>query len=216
MPGITNSRNRNNVDLADPAAVRKRIRATSPRALMKAVLAAFDQLGGVGWLVRQAERDPRGFLQLLARVLPRDVHLELDARAVIDDLIQLRRQRRAELGGGGGRGRALPGGGPAVAAPARVESLPAAVPMDARPGDGAGLASTVSTSPRGHENGPTIAQEASSAAVPAPGRPDGGGGGGLEGGPAARIEAGPAGGGQAGLDGTGRIDSQAPPTDRPD
>ena len=117
MKNFTKSEAGPDIDLANPAAVRKRIRASSPRALMRAVLAAFDQVGGVGWLVRQAEHDPRGFLTLLARVLPRDVRLETDARAVIDELIQRRRGLGLGPGGGnggGGNGAGRPGGRGAV------------------------------------------------------------------------------------------------------
>jgi len=40
------------------------------------ILEALDQLGGVNWLVKMANKQPAVFGSLLGRVLPRDVHIE--------------------------------------------------------------------------------------------------------------------------------------------
>lgn len=43
------------------------------RDVKAAIEAAFDKVGGVEYLVRQAEQNPQAFLTLLAKVLPKDV-----------------------------------------------------------------------------------------------------------------------------------------------
>jgi len=59
------------------------LRAITLRALMKA--------GGVGYLVRQAQENPMGFLSLLGKVMPREVHAELSGE------LKLRAEVRRDL-----------------------------------------------------------------------------------------------------------------------
>lgn len=52
-------------------------------ALKEAILAAFEEAGGVAYLKRVAQRDPRTFCMLLARVLPTEFKAEIDAAATL-------------------------------------------------------------------------------------------------------------------------------------
>ena len=48
----------------------------TPRKVGQIILQAFDQIGGVKWLVGQAHIDPRGFIELLKKVLPKTIQAE--------------------------------------------------------------------------------------------------------------------------------------------
>jgi hypothetical protein len=63
------------------------------RTVKEAIEAAFDELGGVDYLVRTAERHPTAFLSLLGRVLPTEV-----SGGVNVDLIEAIRRGRARAG----------------------------------------------------------------------------------------------------------------------
>ena len=52
------------------------------RALREMILRALDKVGGVAYLTRQAEANPAAFLALLAKTMPKDVHVQ-DARGYI-------------------------------------------------------------------------------------------------------------------------------------
>lgn len=45
--------------------------------IKEAVLAAFDQLGGVKYLVKVGQEDPRTFVALLAKILPNEVKADV-------------------------------------------------------------------------------------------------------------------------------------------
>jgi hypothetical protein len=53
-----------------------KIAKMSPRKVGQIILEAFDQIGGVKWLVGQAHIDPRGFIELLKKVLPKTIQAE--------------------------------------------------------------------------------------------------------------------------------------------
>jgi len=48
----------------------------TPRKFAQSVLDVFDELGGMKWLLGQAVIDPRGFLELLKKILPRNIQAE--------------------------------------------------------------------------------------------------------------------------------------------
>ena len=52
------------------------------KALREMILQALDKAGGVAYLTRQAEANPAAFLALLAKTMPKDVHVQ-DARGYI-------------------------------------------------------------------------------------------------------------------------------------
>ena len=52
------------------------------RALREMILGALDKAGGMAYLVRQAEANPAAFLALLAKTMPKDVHVQ-DVRGYI-------------------------------------------------------------------------------------------------------------------------------------
>ena len=48
----------------------------TPRKFAQAVLDVFEELGGAMWLITQAKTDPRGFMDLLKKILPRNIQAE--------------------------------------------------------------------------------------------------------------------------------------------
>lgn len=48
----------------------------TPRKFAQSVLDVFEELGGMMWLLTQAKTDPRGFLDLLKKILPRNIQAE--------------------------------------------------------------------------------------------------------------------------------------------
>ena len=52
------------------------------RALREMILRALDKVGGMSYLVRQAEANPAAFMALLAKTMPKDVHVQ-DVRGYI-------------------------------------------------------------------------------------------------------------------------------------
>ena len=48
----------------------------TPRKFAQSVLDVFEELGGMKWLLSQAVVDPRGFLELLKKILPRNIQAE--------------------------------------------------------------------------------------------------------------------------------------------
>ena len=52
------------------------------RALREMILGALDKAGGMAYLVRQADENPAAFLALLAKTMPKDVHVQ-DVRGYI-------------------------------------------------------------------------------------------------------------------------------------
>ena len=56
----------------------------TPRKFGQAILDVFDKLGGIEWLLGQAQIDPRGFIELLKKVLPKTIQAEgLDGLTVL-------------------------------------------------------------------------------------------------------------------------------------
>ena len=64
-------------------------------AIMEAATKAGGKAGLVGYLQRQADDNPTGFLQILSKTLPRDVHLDQEGSIVVNILANL--PPRAEL-----------------------------------------------------------------------------------------------------------------------
>ena len=48
----------------------------TPRKFAQAVLEVFNELGGASWLMTQAIADPKSFLELLKKLIPKSVQLE--------------------------------------------------------------------------------------------------------------------------------------------
>ena len=48
----------------------------TPRKFAQAVLEVFNNLGGASWLMTQAIADPKSFLELLKKLIPKSVQLE--------------------------------------------------------------------------------------------------------------------------------------------
>lgn len=53
-----------------------KISKMTPRKFAQSVLEVFDKLGGASWLLTQATVDPKGFLDLLKKLIPKSVQLE--------------------------------------------------------------------------------------------------------------------------------------------
>lgn len=49
----------------------------------EALLAAFEELGGVEYLIKVGEKEPRAFLTLLARLVPNEIHAELHRETLL-------------------------------------------------------------------------------------------------------------------------------------
>jgi hypothetical protein len=60
-----------------PGAVNK-----TTRALKEAMMASFDELGGVRWLVELGRSEPRAYASLLAKLLPSQVSMDATVEAV--------------------------------------------------------------------------------------------------------------------------------------
>lgn len=58
----------------------------TPKKFANAVLEVFDRLGGASWLITQAEADPKAFLGLLQRMIPKSIQLD-DLQGVQINLI---------------------------------------------------------------------------------------------------------------------------------
>ena len=70
-------------EVVDDKALSK-IAKMNPRKAGQIILDAFDRLGGVEWLLGQAIIDPRGFIELLKKVLPKTIQAEgLDGLTVL-------------------------------------------------------------------------------------------------------------------------------------
>ena len=71
----------------------------STAALKEAVLKAFDEVGGVEYLVRLANDDPRTFCSLLGRVIPTEASLQVDASltAATDSFVLRKREDRLDV-----------------------------------------------------------------------------------------------------------------------
>lgn len=65
-------------------------------AVKQAILQAFEQVGGTDYLVRVAHDDPKTFVALLGRVLPKDVRAEVSSAADIGERIREGRRRVRE------------------------------------------------------------------------------------------------------------------------
>lgn len=48
----------------------------TPKKFAHSVLEVFDKLGGASWLLMQAQIDPKSFLELLKRMIPKSVQLD--------------------------------------------------------------------------------------------------------------------------------------------
>lgn len=48
----------------------------TPRKFASSVLEVFEKLGGTSWLLTQAQADPKSFLDLLKKLIPKNVQLD--------------------------------------------------------------------------------------------------------------------------------------------
>ncbi len=62
-------------------------------AVKEAILRAFDKVGGEDYLARIARSDPKAFLTLLGRLVPTQLHADVDLRAGLADLLAQARSR---------------------------------------------------------------------------------------------------------------------------
>lgn len=53
-----------------------KIAKMTPRKFAQSVLDVFEELGGLVWLKTQAIADPRGFIELLKKILPRQIEMD--------------------------------------------------------------------------------------------------------------------------------------------
>ena len=60
----------------EPIGELSKIVKMTPRKFAQSVLDVFDELGGMKWVLGQAVVDPRGFLELLKKILPRNIQAE--------------------------------------------------------------------------------------------------------------------------------------------
>ena len=62
----------------NPAGKPKGTKNKSSKKLVEDILEAFDQLGGIDWLVKIAKDDPKLVTALIARVVPRNIKVGPD------------------------------------------------------------------------------------------------------------------------------------------
>ena len=60
----------------EPIGTLSKIVKMTPRRFAQTVLDVFDRLGGLEWLLAQAIIDPRGYLELLKKILPSNIQAE--------------------------------------------------------------------------------------------------------------------------------------------
>ena len=73
-----------------PNAGKGRVKGTPNKVtgdVRRAILEAFDQLGGVDYLIQVGKDDPRTFLALLSRVLPAEIKAELNTKPTFLELV---------------------------------------------------------------------------------------------------------------------------------
>jgi len=63
-------------EVEEPTGELSKLTKMTPRKFAQSVLDVFDRLGGMTWLLTQAKVDPRGFLDLLKKILPRNIQAE--------------------------------------------------------------------------------------------------------------------------------------------
>jgi len=68
----------------------------TPRKFASSVLEVFDKLGGVSWLLIEAQADPKAFLALLSKMIPKSVQLDDLAGIAVTVVDQFGRQVKAE------------------------------------------------------------------------------------------------------------------------
>ena len=79
----------------------------TPRKFGQAILKVFGLLGGTDWLLVQAKEDPRGFIELLKKILPRQIEMDnLDGLTVI---LTDQYGNSVEVTAGGGQPEAISG-----------------------------------------------------------------------------------------------------------
>ena len=68
-----------------PEVVRKTpLDKMTPRKFGQTILEVFGRVGGADWLLQQAIADPRGFIELLKKILPRQIEMDnLDGLTVL-------------------------------------------------------------------------------------------------------------------------------------
>ena len=66
------------------------------QGVKKAIEEAFDRAGGVEYLVKVAQKDPRAFLALLAKLIPTDIKVEGNVTHALFTADQLRRMADAQ------------------------------------------------------------------------------------------------------------------------
>ena len=67
-----------------PEVVNTPLAKMTPRKFGQTILKVFGDLGGADWLLLQARADPRGFIELLKKILPRQIEMDnLDGLTVL-------------------------------------------------------------------------------------------------------------------------------------
>jgi hypothetical protein len=56
-------------------------------ALKDMIEGALEELGGQAWLVKQAREYPAAFMQLVGKLIPKDIHLNAEVRHTLADII---------------------------------------------------------------------------------------------------------------------------------
>jgi hypothetical protein len=63
-------------EVEPPVGELSKLAKMTPRKFAQSVLDVFDELGGSIWLMTQAQVDPKGFIELLKKILPRNIQAE--------------------------------------------------------------------------------------------------------------------------------------------
>ncbi len=79
----------------------------TPRKFGQTILKVFGDLGGSLWLLQQAQADPRGFIELLKKVLPRQI--EMDNLEGLTVILKDMYGNTLEVTAGGGQPEAISG-----------------------------------------------------------------------------------------------------------
>lgn len=71
----------------------------TPRMFASSVLEVFEKLGGASWLLLEAEADPKAFLALLSKMIPKSVQLDDLAGIAVTVIDQFGKQVKVEAQG---------------------------------------------------------------------------------------------------------------------
>lgn len=79
----------------NPAGRKKGVKSRIPQSIKEAIEKAFDEAGGVAYLVGVAQTKPEVFCALLGKVLPKDMNVTTDVGPSLADILRTIAERRS-------------------------------------------------------------------------------------------------------------------------